>query len=174
MVGKFIIGQRSEANCKAIAEKIADVALSDNFAQRTENLKACLLPQLFACQCRLMIDELMSPLPQPESEDEAYGADHLANFNDLLWNYVLVPRLMTVHSDCANLFVRLFTAQEYGNSASHIDSSEHRIMELVHASKPDELFYIKAEGSRGLDVDDHFLYVSATRQALCPSQMFSI
>ncbi len=166
MVGKFIVGQQSEVKCKSIADKVADIALSDDFIQRTQTLKTCLLPQLFACNCRLMVNQLMSPLPQPESEEDAYGADHLANFNELLWTYVLVPLLMTDLNHCANVFVRLFTAQEYGNSAGHIDASEHRIMELENDSKPN-LFFIKGQGSRGLDVDDHFLHVSPIRNTLC-------
>jgi hypothetical protein len=166
MVGKFIVGQQSEVKCKSIADKIADIALSYDFKHRTQTLKSCLLPQLFACNCRLMVDQLMSPLPQPESEEDAYGADHLANFNELLWTNVLVPLLMTDHCHCANVFVRLFTAQEYGNSAAHIDASEQRIMELENDSKPN-LFFIKGQGSRGLDVDDHFLHVSPIRKTLC-------
>jgi len=159
MVGKFISGQASEALCKSIAESIADMALSTDFTSRAENLKACLLPQLFSCNCRLMVDDLMSLLPIPTTQEDAYGADHLANFNELLWNFVLVPILMTERSNCTNVFVRLFTSQEYGNSTAHIDTTEQRIIELVSRMNPN-LFFIKGQSSRGVDVGDHFLYVS--------------
>lgn len=160
MVGKFISGQASEALCISIAESIADLALSPDFMARAENLKACLLPQLFSCNCRLMVDDLMSLLPKPTTQEDVYGADHLANFNELLWNFVLVPILMTERSSCANVFVRVFTSQEYGNSTAHIDTTEQRIIELMTRLNPN-LFFIKGQSSRGVDVGDHFLYVSS-------------
>ena len=161
MVGKFIPGQSSEVACKAMASRIADVALSYDFKQRAENLNTCLHPQLFACNCRLMVDDLMSLLPPPTSEEDSYGADHLANFHDLLWHYVLVPLLLTDHRTGANLFVRLLTVREYGNSAGHIDAVEMRIKELINGdlSTPN-LFFIKGQSLRGCDADDHFLSVS--------------
>jgi hypothetical protein len=159
MVGKFVPGQSSEVDCKALASKIADLALSNDFKQRAENLKACLHPQLFACSCRLMVDDLMRLLPTPKCEQDSYGADHLANFHDLLWNYVLVPLLMTDHRTGADLFVRLLTVREYGNSAGHIDVAEMRIKELINCEKSN-LFFIKGQSLRGCDVDDHFLSVS--------------
>jgi hypothetical protein len=159
MVGKFVPGQSSEEACKAMASKIADLALSMEFKQRAENLKACLHPQLFACNCRLMVDDLMSILPTPKCEQDSYGADHLANFHDLLWHYVLVPLLMTDHSNCANLFVKLLSVREYGNSAGHIDVAEMRIKELISCLSSNS-FFIKGQSLRGCDVDDHFLSVS--------------
>ena len=159
MVGKFFVGQPTEATCNSIAEKVADLALSADFKQRAMSLTACLHPQLFACISRLMVNELMSLLPVPQCEEDAYGADHLANFHDLLWNFVLIPLLMTENMNCANLFVRLFTVREYGSSAGHIDVSEMRIKELFN-SVQSNLFFIKGQSLRGCDADDHFLTVS--------------
>ena len=56
MVGKFKVGESSEAECKSISRKVADLALSSSFKKRAENLRACLQPQLFACHCRLMVN----------------------------------------------------------------------------------------------------------------------
>jgi hypothetical protein len=158
MVGKFILGQASEAACQSTAEKIADLALSADFRLRVEGLKACLQPQLFACKCRLLVDKLMSLLPLPQSVEDSYGSEHLANFHDLLWRFVLVPLLMNDRNHCANLFVRLFTLREYSSSAG-LDISEMRIKEVVE-SMDSNLFFIKGQEFRGLAPDDHFDTVS--------------
>ena len=160
MVGKFKVGESSEEECKSTARKIADLALSPSFKMRTENLRACLQPQLFACHCRLMVDDLMSLLPVPKCEEDAYGADHLANFHELLWSYVLIPILMTDESNFAHLFARLFTVHEYGNSAGEIDTTEKRIRDVIlNRGSQSNLFFIKGQSSRGCDADDHSLTV---------------
>ena len=60
MVGKFKVGESSEAECKLIARKVADLALSPSFKKRAENLRGCFQPQLFACHCRLMVDGMFA------------------------------------------------------------------------------------------------------------------
>jgi hypothetical protein len=108
----------------------------------------------------------------PQCEEEAYGADHLANFHDLQWNFVLIPLLMTDNMNCANLFVRLFTLCKYGSSAGYIDVSEMRIEEVFN-SVHSNLFFIKGQSLRGYDADDHFLTVSlfvrGVKNSICES-----
>jgi len=106
-----------------------------------------------------MRTDLMSLLPVPKCEEDAYGADHLANFHELLWSYVLIPLLMTDEINCAHLFVKLFTVHEYGNSAGEIDTTEKRIRDVINGGSQSNLFFIKGQSPRGCDADDHSLTV---------------
>ena len=173
MVGKYKLGDDSEVKCRAIAERVAQVALSQQFRARTESLKSCLHPQLFACCCRLMVDDLMKCLPTPEREEDMYGADDLASFHALLWEFVIVPLLMIDESNCTRLFVKLLTVQTYGN-IGEIDATERRIVNLLESSVDhtgSELaanrFFVKGQGNGGSSPDDHFLMVSGTRHTCC-------
>ena len=125
MVGKYVKGEVSESKCKETAGKIADFVMLPEFTVRVTSLEACLYPQHLACCCRLMIDNLMKFLPEPDCAEAVYGADDLANFAAFLWECVIIPLLMTAgdESQCTRFFVKCFTSQMYGSIGEN-DSAE--------------------------------------------------
>lgn len=126
-VGKYKKDDKSELHCRQLAESIAKLALSPDFNRRVKDLRACLFPQLFACCCRLMIDDLMKLLPAPDCPEAVRGGDDLANFAAFLWRFIIIPELMTNGdasyctgpslsngSSRSAMFVKVFTSQLYG------------------------------------------------------------
>jgi hypothetical protein len=133
MVGKYVRGEGSESKCKETAEKIAEYVMLPEFTDRVTGLAACSFPQHLACCCRVMIDDLMKFLPEPDCAEAVYGADDLANFAAFLWEHVIIPLLMTAgdESQSTRFFVKCFTSQMYGNIGENDAAERDHIISKI-------------------------------------------
>jgi hypothetical protein len=156
MLGKYTLGEASEVRCRQVAENIARVALSPEFRTRIQILKVSLHPQLFACRCRLMVNDLMSFLPPPTCFEEAYGADPVASFSQLLMELLMNDESSNLQHFTL-LFVKLLTGDIYLETAA-TDRTELRIVGLLE-NYDDNLFFFR--GHEGpFSPFEHFEMVS--------------